>query len=126
MLESQGLTKLKYRAVLLNGKATFPDGRIAERGANLVVEWVRAAIPANDELIIDKTSLANGKSRAGRNYALTLIEDLHYKRYCGIAVEGVKKYLIDGSREITIDYGNGDCDREIKVSANGMTRTISI
>jgi hypothetical protein len=119
-------TSTSFRVVLANGKATFDDGRIAERTSDLSLEWIRVANPLNDELIIKQVSTANGKSREGRTYTLTLMEDLKYKRLCGIAIDGIKKYVIDGKKEVLVDYGSGDCDRTITISFNGFTRTITI
>ena len=42
------------------------------------------------------------------------------------AVEGTKKYIIDGSKEIIIDYGNGDCDKSVVITVNGVTRNLSV
>jgi hypothetical protein len=116
----------RFNAVLENGKATFPDGSIAERTSSITWQWVRAVNPADDKLIIDNNSVANGKTRGGRTYEVSLIEDLVYKRFCGMAVQGIKKYVINGSKNITIDYGDGTCDRLITVTVNDITRNVSV
>jgi len=41
-------------------------------------------------------------------------------------VEGIKKYLIDGSKEITIDYGDGTCDKSVVITVNGISRSLSV
>jgi hypothetical protein len=40
-------------------------------------------------------------------------------------VQGVKTFVIDGTKHITIDYGNGDCDRTITITINGHTKTVT-
>jgi len=55
-----------------------------------------------------------------------LLEDLIYKRHCGIAVAGVKQYTINGEKEITIDYGDGECDKAFTITVNGRTRMINL
>ena len=81
----------KFNVVLANGKATFPDGSIAERQSNITWEWIRADNPTNDYLLIDQLSTASGTTRGGRSYSVSLSEGLKYKRFCGIAVDGIKK-----------------------------------
>jgi len=117
----------KFNVVLENGKATLlADGTFAERESNITWSWIRAASPADDYLLIDQTSVANGTTRGGRVYSVSLTEGLKYKRFCGIAVDGIKKYVIDGTKEITIDYGNGDCDKSVVITVNGVTRSLSV
>ncbi len=117
----------KFNAVLENGKATFlADGTFAERESSITWQWVRAASPADDYLVIDQSSTANGVTRGGRNYEVSLSKALKYKRFCGIAVEGIKKYVIDGTKEIVIDYGDGTCDKAVIITVNGMTRNLNV
>ena len=116
----------RFNVSLVGGKATFPDQKVATRESDITVQWHRAANPLEDYLQVENTSEASGTTRGGRTYSLTLLEDLIYKRHCGIAVSGVKKYVIDGEKEITIDYGDGDCDKSFTITINGKTRTIGI
>lgn len=116
----------KFNVVLANGKATFPDGSMAERESNITWEWIRAANPSDDYLLIDQQSWASGTTRGGRTYDVTLLEGLKYKRFCGIAVDGIKKYVIDEEKEIVIDYGDGTCDKSVTITVNGVTRNITV
>jgi len=117
----------KFNAVLVNGKATLlVDGTSAERESNLTWSWVRAANPTDDYLLIDQSSVASGTTRAGREYSVSLTKALKYKRFCGIAVEGIKKFVVDGTKEIVIDYGDGTCDKSVVITVNGVTRNLSV
>jgi len=116
----------KFNVVLSNGKATFPDATVALRESNITWQWIRANNPLEDYLLIDASSTANGTTRGGRTYSVSLSKALKYKRFCGIAVEGTKKYLIDGSKEITIDYGDGTCDYSVVITVNGVTRSLTV
>ena len=116
----------KFNVVLANGKATFPDGSIAERQSNITWEWIRADNPINDYLLIDQLSTASGTTRGGRSYSVSLLEGLKYKRFCGIAVDGIKKYVLDEEKEIVIDYGNGECDKALTITVNGVTHNINV
>ncbi|NJM26767.1 MAG: hypothetical protein HC859_16115 [Bacteroidia bacterium] len=114
----------KFNATLVGGKAIFTDQRTATRESDITTEWVRADSPLNDELII--TGSAEGTTRAGRSYTVEVLTALHYRRGCSMAVQGIKKYTLDNGKEITIDYGDGDCDRKVTVTVNGATRDLNI
>lgn len=116
----------RFNVTLDNGKATFPDGRIATRESNITWQWNRAESPIDDNLQIESTSTASGTTRGGRSYQVTLSEDVVYKRHCGIAVSGIKHYTIDSEKEISINYGEGSCDQSFSVTVNGVTRDISL
>lgn len=116
----------RFNVVLSNGKATFADGLFATRQSNITWQWNRAESPLDDNLQIESTSTASGTTRGGRDYAVMLLENLVYKRHCGIAVDGIKKYTIDGEKEITLDFGDGTCDRTFVVTTNGVTREITL
>jgi hypothetical protein len=116
----------RFHVVLTGGKATFPDNTVAERESDITWSWVRGASPAADKLVIHWNSTAGGISRDGRSYSVSLLEDLQYNRFCRFAVSGIKKYVIDEEKEITIDYGDGDCDDAITLTMNGVTREVSL
>jgi hypothetical protein len=88
--------------------------------------WIRAANPSEDKFLVDKTSVASGTTRNGRSYTVTLLSDLEYQRFCGIAIRGKKQYLLDGEKEVLIDYGDGNCDKSITITVNGITRSITV
>ena len=116
----------KFNVVLTNGKATFPDGSVAMRQSNITWEWFRADNPVDDYLIIDQKSEASGITRGGRPYSVSLIEELKCKRFCGIAVDGLKRYILDEDKEIVIDYGDGTCDKAVAITVNDVTHNITI
>jgi hypothetical protein len=116
----------KFTVTLVNGKATFEDQTVATRESEITWSWIRAANPSQDQLVIESGSWAEGVTRYGRSYEVSVLDDLLYRRGCFMAVDGVKKYIIDGSKEVIIDYGTGDCDQSVLVTVNGVTRSLSI
>lgn len=119
-------TPRKFNAVLENGKATFlATGSFAERESDITWQWTRTETPANDFLTILNTSLASGTTLDGKEYEVQVYESLIYKRNCGIAVSGIKKYFLE-QKEITIDYGDGDCDKSVVVTVNGTSRSFTV
>jgi len=117
----------KFNVVLENGKATFlAEGTTAERESDITWSLYSQGDVNDDYLVIEPTSEASGKTRTGHNYQVDVFEALIYKRSCGIAVSGIKKYILDADKEITIDYGQGTCDKSVIVTVNGTSRTFSI
>lgn len=120
-------TSPKFNVTLANGKATFQDGSIATRISDITWQWIRGTSVADDYLLIDQSSTAEGVTRGGRTYEVSLTKALKFKRFCGgIPTEGIKRYLIDGDKEIVIDYGDGTCDKALVVTVNGVTRSLSV
>lgn len=116
----------RFNIKLQGGKATFADGTTATRTSDITTQWVRATSPINDKLVIEQSSTASGTTRGGRTYAVSLLAALEFKRACGMAVTGIKKYVIDGEKEITIDYGDGTCDKSVTITVNGVTRDLQV
>lgn len=119
----------KFNIVVEGGKATWPDGTFATREANRTREWFRAANPLNDEWHVSGN--AAGVNRNGVAYTMEITAALVYKRQCAVlnrifmAVEGVK-VLTTANRQMTIDYGDGECDRLVTITVNGETKELEI
>jgi hypothetical protein len=113
----------KFQIELENGKATFPDGSVATREASFTRTWIRAASPVNDELRLDGN--AAGTNRNGVAYTMVIQETLVFKRGCGFPVSGVKIYTKEG-KQITIDYGDGSCDRQVTYTVGDQTITTNV
>lgn len=116
----------KFNAVLKGGKATFVDGSVAIRESDITWQWDRGTAGVADDVLVIYPATANGTTRGGRGYEVNVLEALKYKRTCGIAVDGIKKYEMDNGKEITIDYGDGTCDRSITITVDGKTRNLSV
>jgi hypothetical protein len=121
----------KFTVVIAGGKITFGDGKTITREQNFTREWQRASSPNADKWVITAGSKANGTNRNGKAYSMEVIADLVYSRACAIsnkvfiAVSGTKKFTVDG-KVYTVDYGTGNCDNEITVTVNGVTKTITV
>jgi hypothetical protein len=113
-----------YDVVLVGGRITSPDGRVATREVTRRREHERNENNLLDRLIIYGS--AQGTLRNGRGYSIEILEPLVYTRTCAaegvfIPVSGVK-FVTKGLRELTIDYGNGACDNLVTLTnKNGRT-----
>jgi hypothetical protein len=101
--------------ILAAGKITFPDGRVITRDAKHRREHERHSNHLLDRLIIYGT--ATGAWHDGTGYSIEILERLIYRRACSaqgviIPVKG-KKLIKHGERELTVAYGEGDCDNVV-------------
>ncbi|MCX7636309.1 MAG: hypothetical protein N2044_00545 [Cyclobacteriaceae bacterium] len=124
-------TSPKFKIELEDGQAEWPDGTVATREHCLVRQWIRAANPVNDQLVVTQcsgvTNAASGTNRRGRAYTMKIIQPLIYKRGCPVAVSGTKEFTdVTSGKVITVDYGDGSCDRTVTISVNGQTRSFEI
>lgn len=119
----------EFSVVLTNGKATWPDNSTATREVNRVRKWIRAANPLDDQWNV--TGTASGTNRNGKEYEMTITSALVYKRECAIsakvfmAVQGTKELTVNG-RKVTIDYGTGECDKIVTISADGQSKQVEV
>jgi hypothetical protein len=122
-------TAPSFSIVLTGGKATWPDGTTATREVERTRTWLRQPNPLNDSWTISGT--ASGTNRREKVYELKIIKPLVYKRECALssrifmAVEGTKELTVDG-KKITIDYGDGECDRLVTITINGESREVEV
>lgn len=125
----------KFNIEVIGGKATWPDGTTATREVRRVREWQRASNPMEDQWVVSQPAgadfAASGTNRYGKTYQMNITTPMVYKRECAIsnrvfiAVQGTKELITD-SKEITIDYGSGDCDRKVTITVNGNSEEVIV
>lgn len=121
----------KFQIELEDGLAVWPDGTEATREHCFTRTWNRGVLqnPSDDLLIVsqcaDADVAASGVNRRGVSYSMVIESDLIYKRGCPIAVQGVKIFRANG-KEVTVDYGDGDCDNIITITIEGNTRQVNV
>lgn len=123
-VEATGSNNIKHNIVLTNGKATWPDNSFATRSSDFDRE---IDITAGT---VTLSGGASGLSRRNKEYSAEIVNNLVYKTSCiadGIymAVQGNTIFVID-SKQISIDYGTGDCDRKVTVTVNGIAREVTL
>jgi len=109
--------------ITFDGEFTWGDGSVGSRNAHWIVERIRAANPINDEKHVDGD--ATGTTHTGVDYSVDITETIVFKRSCGpfnvfIPVEGIK-VIMWGGKVKTIDYGDGECDRIVTITTNGVS-----
>ena len=122
-------TDPKFRIELVGGKATWPDSTFATREADRTKTWFRSENPFEDEFHVDGT--ANGVKRDSTSYDISILETLVMKRACieekvHVPVDGIKLIQRGGQSDMTIDYGDGDCDNIVLVTVDGETEEVDL
>ena len=121
----------KFHIVLADGKVTWPDGTFATREVDRYRVWVRASNPLMDEIHILEGSTANGINREELSYSSNVLTDLIFKRECRamnrarIPVAGIKEVVIGDETHI-VDFGDGECDSIVTITANGETTEVDL
>jgi hypothetical protein len=116
----------KFHITLTDGKVTWPDSTYATRVSDFTATYTRALNPLNDETSVEGT--AGGTNRKGTEYTMDIKTALVYKNICRlnrvfIPVSGIKEIQAKG-QTMTVDYGDGTCDRTVTITVNGESRTI--
>ncbi|XOV94236.1 MAG: hypothetical protein ACFHWX_05930 [Bacteroidota bacterium] len=126
--ETNAQNSISFEIILDGGKLTFPDGTFATRDANHLRTLFFHLDRRENYATVDGS--ASGVNLNGDNYEVNILETLVFKRGCRdsrivVPVAGVKEIIV-GDRSAIIDYGDGECDNEASITADGETvvRTI--
>ncbi len=71
------------------------------------------------------TGSGSGVNRDGVEYSFEITTPLIYKNGCFYAVSGVVEITTAESSTV-IDYGEGECDKEVTVTTDGVTETVEL
>jgi len=127
-----------FKTSLSGGKITWPDGTFATREASHVRVWNKdLQQPSNSTYVIKKGGTASGVKRTGSPYAIEITKDLLFKRSCmepplkiSMPVEGTKIISSTNAagtdRLMTVDFGDGACDKKITVTVDGNTKEVTV
>jgi len=116
---------LQVAVTLTDGKVTLEDGRVIERDGSFTKTWNRNS----GEISVE--GAASGINRNGVAYTSTVTSPLVYKQSCAtegifMATQGIRSITREGKADVTIDYGQGDCDKTVDVTVNGEERTLEL
>lgn len=123
---SASMNELKYSVVVTGGKIIWPDESFITRATDRV-----HTITFGDgfhDYVLEVEGIASGTTRAGTTYVTTTIEPLVFKSNCRgtiyLPVQGVKTINVPDRREITVNYGAGDCDDTFTVSVGNYSAVV--
>lgn len=123
--ENNAENSISFEIILEGGKLTFPDETFATRDARHLRTLFFNLDRRENYATVDGS--ASGVNLKGNEYEINILETLIFKRGCRdgrivIPVAGVKEIIV-GERSAIIDYGDGSCDNETRVTADGETVT---
>jgi len=119
-----------FHILLEGGKVTFKDGTFATKEADKTTLWIRAANPLNDEFHVLDGSTTNGVNQRGVTYSSLVTQTLVYKNICKL--EGIhmpvagEKVITLGDAVGTLYFGDGECDRLVRVTRGDKTETVEL
>jgi len=116
---------LHYSIVTSGTMVTFDD-LTSSWSATKDKEWVAGSNtpdPADD--VYKFTGTMNGTNLNGVQYTGTITSPL-IKNACDWYVSGTVEFTRTNLPTVILDYGNGNCDDQATVSANGQTKTITL
>jgi len=126
-----GTNPATFTFTLTGGKVTWPDGTFATRESSGTRVFVRSLLnPSLDSMILKSGSSASGVSRKGNAYSMTVTQDILFKRACMeakifVPVSGVKTINV-GTKVVTVDFGDGTCDKLATVTINGVSKEVTL
>ncbi|MGF1637710.1 MAG: hypothetical protein ACFCUU_11605 [Cyclobacteriaceae bacterium] len=126
---SRDKNEFKFEVTLEDGKLTWPDGTFVTRDSKLIKTRNTQVRPVDSELHID--GYAYGINKMGLVYRMNITKTLVFKRMCSkmrpiIPVEGTKVIKVEGKEDLIIDYGNGECNNEVRLKRGRLTKVVHI
>lgn len=110
-----------------NETLTFPNGTQATRNIDhtrTLVEGFGTAARLDD--VWSVTGTDTGTNRQGDPYTVTITTPLVKSALCPWVSTGVIEFSVNGKTR-SLDFGNGDCDREATLTlADGTVKTVKI
>jgi len=118
-----------WRVTLDGGKITWPDQSFATREVVRTKTWVRTQSLLTDEFHI--SGIAEGTTRDGKTYRTEIVEAIVWKVNCAVGgifipASGLKEVEISGRDMVSVDYGDGSCDRMVKLSRGDYSIDVNI
>ncbi|HMG14326.1 MAG TPA: hypothetical protein VK590_02695, partial [Saprospiraceae bacterium] len=104
---------------------TFLDGSIASWDAQQTITFIAGfGTKQISDDIIDVTGSGSGINKKGKSFSYNILEALHKDKSCKWIEQGKAEIKIN-DKTMTIDFGNGDCDRNAQLTlANGTVKNI--
>ena len=118
-----------FKTVVEGGKITWPDGTFRTFESR---HTKRVFLPNGDRgIIYAVTGGSKGINRDGNEFVVEITSPLIFSERCirtGVRMpsEGVMVIRVETRGAIEIDFGSDTCDREVSITFNGTTRTVTL
>lgn len=126
---SVDLESLVYMVEIIGGKVIWPDETFLTRESDRVHTWLFGDSLNDFELHVEGE--ATGITRLGVEYSAKVVQPLIFKSMCRgntiyLPASGVKTITIPDKPEITVNYGNNDCDNKFTISIGEHSKEVSM
>lgn len=119
---------LVYTVGIMEGKVTWPDETFLTRSSERTHTLTFGDTLVDFELEVE--GVASGTTRLGVHYTAETIEPLVFKSSCrGSAyfpVSGSKTITIPEKPVITVNYGEGDCDKTFRITIGEGSKEVTM
>jgi hypothetical protein len=110
-----------HYSIVVNGQLTSPENQTMSWSSNRDREWISGESTTSnwqdDEYVI--TGSANGTNFEGNSFNVNITSGIHIKMSCPYITQGIFELTPSGKATRTLDYGDGTCDENAKVTING-------
>jgi len=119
-----------FNMVVEAGKMIWPDGSF-RTFASRHQKKVYLPSASSDGLRWELTGTTIGKNREGKEFKSEILQSLVFFQRCvasGIRIpsSGILARKLEGKALLTINFGDGTCDREITLSRGDRSKTITL
>lgn len=117
---------LTFTKKVTGGKLTYADDSVMSWNCEKISEMVEGQetlVFADD--VWSVTGSGSGINIDGQAYTFTITSPLIYKNGCFRPVSGIVELSVSGNLQV-FDYGDGECDNLVTVTAGGISETIEL
>ncbi|MDA3823044.1 MAG: hypothetical protein PF450_10615, partial [Bacteroidales bacterium] len=79
---------------------------------------------SDDEYLV--SGGADGINYDGNSFELNIVDPLYYTRCSRFPISGSVSIEVEGNPTITINYGDGECDKLAEMTIEGVTTEITL
>lgn len=125
---SEGTGALVYTVGIMEGKVIWPDGTFLTRACERTHTLILGEGTDDFELQVEGTT--SGINRNGVEYMAETVEALVFKSSCRgsayVPVSGIKTIKIPEKPVITVNYGEGDCDKKFRITIGEGSKEVTL
>jgi hypothetical protein len=119
---------IEFISEVKGGKLTWENGKFTEIEANQIKKLIFDE--KNDEVIFELTGSSTGKNKFGKKFTAAITNPLIFKDSClekgiNLASKGTLLFVF-GDRAVEADFGDGTCDKKIKLTYNEKTVEVTV
>lgn len=116
---------IEFNLQTSNAKMLLNDGTNVSWNTQRTIKWISGSqtIDINTDDIFLISSNTTGISRKGSGFESNTKEPLRFDNSCinGTLTQGIIDIIPEDQAKHTVDFGNGNCDRDASLTVNGIT-----